>query len=104
MPFLKDFLSSPENGEKAVQSLEYGLEAFKRATRYLSVFESDLACDSCQAALAPLDAFCNNLKIRQVLVEIVAEVCVIFKVEGGERAVCEGTVEAMADSVMPALA
>jgi len=104
MPYLKEFLSSPENGEKAVQSLEYGLEAVKRATRFMSVLEGDLTCSACQAALAPIDAFCNNLTIRQVLEEVITEVCVAFKIEGGERAVCQGAIDTMANSVMPALA
>lgn len=35
---------------------------------------------------------------------IISELCVLFKVEGGEKAVCKGAVSTMADSVMPALA
>lgn len=104
MHYFKEFVGSPEKGEQAVQSLEYGLDGFKRATRFMSILASEWTCSSCQATLAPVDAFCNNLTIRHVLEEVITEICVHFKIEGGERAVCKGAIGIMADSVMPALA
>jgi len=104
MHYFKEYLRSPENGEYAVQSLEYGLDGFKRGTRFMSIVANEWTCSACQSALAPIDAFCNSLAIRHVLEEIITEICVLFKISGGERAVCQGAIDIMANSLMPALA
>ena len=88
MPHLQEFLESPENREKAVQSLEYGLEAVKRSTKFMSLFSNDVTCEACQDFLKPIDGVLNNLEIRKVAEEVITEICIELKIQGGEKAVC----------------
>lgn len=52
----------------------------------------------------PIDGFLNSSTIRSILEKAIGDLCVEFDIEGGEKAVCHGAVNTMADSLLPAIA
>ena len=47
--------------------------------------------------MAPAHFLFENKQIREVLEAGAIKICEVFKVEGGEKSVCEGAVTMMAD-------
>lgn len=64
---------------------------------------SDKECRTCKLAVAPAHFFFENKQVRKVLEAGAIKICEAFKIEGGEKSVCEGAVTMMADQLMPAV-
>ena len=58
---------------------------------------SDKECIACKLAVAPAHFIFENTMIRQVLEAGAIKICELFKIEGGEAAVCTGAITLMAD-------
>ena len=71
--------------------------------RYQKYGRSDKECNSCKLAVAPAHFIFENKQIREVLEAGAIKICEVFKVEGGEKSVCEGAVTMMADQLLPAI-
>ena len=66
-------------------------------------FENSLTCGLCSAALWPLDEFLINKTIRKGLEWVTMEACEKYKIYGGIHSVCKGTIDIMAESLMPSI-
>ena len=83
---------------------EYMLNRHRNDIEFLSVFKSEIACDMCSGALAPIDFLLQNRLVMGVLEEISYEVCMHFKIYGGVSSVCRGAIDLMAEPLLPAIA
>lgn len=87
-----------------MQALEYNMNSMSKAASPLEDYQSRVSCDLCKASLVTPDFILENKQFRKVLEFIATEVCVKMGIEGGERSVCKGGVDLMAESLLPALA
>jgi hypothetical protein len=66
--------------------------------------EDPVKCGVCTAALTPIDWFLENKYVVEGLEWVALEICEKEKIYGGIPSVCKGTINMMAESVMPAIA
>jgi hypothetical protein len=59
--------------------------------------ESHVGCAVCALALVPAQFVFTNEESRKILESLSIDICETFKIEGGEKAVCNGAVTMMAD-------
>ena len=61
-------------------------------------------CEACKISLKPIDLILTE-KLSQEFLELIAEeICVTFKIYGGDRDVCKGAIDLMANILLPAIA
>lgn len=102
---LKKLLMKPDSeGPILLQDVDFQLQSLKRDTQWLSYFKGDGSCLACKAALYPVDGFLNSSIIRKLLEKAIGDLCVDLDIESGQKQVCHGAVNTMADSLMPAIA
>ena len=80
------------------------LESNGRPLKGMGDMDSFLGCTACKAAMVPVDGILTN-SVSQKLLKLVAdEICMLFKIYGGDKDVCKGAIDTMAGELLPAVA
>ena len=86
-----------------MKHIEYGMEYFKESSSFMSKWADKETCEACKALLITPDFLLNNKISRDVMEKVVSTICVTLGIEGGEKSVCKGAVDTMADQLLPAI-
>lgn len=84
--------------------LDYRLETVSKATEGVDLFQNNVLCNACSAAVAPINKLLKS-KALLALGEFVATgICEHYKMYGGIPSVCRGAIDLMAVDLLPAVA
>jgi len=86
-----------------LQQFEYKMARFKEMTRPFEKVSGAATCELCKLSLLPLDSFLDNKTIIKLMEKVALEICIKLNIEGGQKSLCEGAIDEMAQSLIPSL-
>ena len=103
--FLRDLLEEPQTQiPNLLQDIDYGLNTLKKLAEPLEILQGPIGCDLCKAAVSPLNSLLTNPYVMAIGETLAIDICEKFEIEGGIKSVCQGSVDMMAQDLLPALA